>query len=673
MSFYVITLLAMLTNYCICSDVNVGVPRGHLQPLGAHRDPDPVPEFTAENYPTPEEFWKKFVKPSKPAVFRGAAKEFAGYTKWTDEYLAKNYGDLELRLEGRKEKFGRTPYGILGLGRDTMANFISQYHDPDYHGYIVTELPYPMFQEAGVLPFMTCGTFKHRMVEVDLWMNGGNASSILHKDAFNTMNCLVNGTKDWKLIALSEEKNIYKAWESAPAHGGYSKINVKSVDLKKYPKVANVPWQFTRIEKGDCLFLPKGVYHNVLSYGSHNLAIALLFSRFDRYKKRSLDFSDCDNVTKTTLPLSNFIVDWEYPGKGDLSMGNADLENVRMNMIHNTNKAGKFLLKTLIKAVKSIYSEKDKQFSINYATEAYKYLTGGADELTRDMIRNFTKKQLRVAALCYERVHPTNADWHEYNAISPDNVLETMRIYFKKNKGQLTRKQFLKIYVDGLEGSPVFGNRFFDIIAGKGADSVTKKQFKAKQAEALKPYFDRQIEGEEAAAPEEFGRARPEDEDLGDVDEIAEKERSERRKRFAEEGINEDRLEQEVEGDNSSKEGDNTSKEGGKSSKSREESSKVREDSLEEGDEPLEGEDGLAEEGGESSEEGEEPSEEEEDMSDEEEEPTGEEDKDGEEGEDKDAEEGTGKDDDEGTGDNEQKPKEVVGDISNDESKHDEL
>ena len=516
--------------------------RGHLEPLGSHRDPEQVPEFKRGNYPKPEEFWKNFVKPSKPAVFRGGAGDWVGFTKWTDEYLVKNYGDSELRLEGRKEKYGRTPYGALGVGRDTMENFVKNYHDPDHKGYIVTELPVPMYQEAGVLPFMTCGTFKHRMVEVDFWMNGGNASSVLHKDAFNTMNCLLNGTKEWKLIELKHEKNIYKASEAAPAHGGYSKINVHSVDLNKYPKVAKVPWQYSKLEKGDCLFLPKGMYHNVLSSGSNNVAVALLFSRFDRYKKRDLDFSDCDNVTQVSKPLSDFIVDWMYPGKGDLSMGNADLEDVRIDMLGNLNKKGIYTLERLTKAVYEIYSEKDYKFAKNHAKKAYEILTDGKSALTREMISRLSKEKLRVAAMCFERVDPSNAPWNEYNQINPEAIQEAVLKHLNKKNEPLSRDVFLKIYVNGVEGSPVFGNRLFDIIAGENEDSVTVKVAKERLDLALQPYFEHQVEGEEAATPEIYRNAKkPEDYDEGDVDRMATEETNERQRRFRKE------IEEEVE------------------------------------------------------------------------------------------------------------------------------
>ena len=546
---------------CFSSKLEENLQQGHLQPLGSHMDPEQVSEFTRGNYPTPKEFWKNFVKPSKPAVFRGGAGDWVGFTKWTDEYLVENYGDSELRLEGRKEKYGRAPYGALGVGRDTMENFVKNYHDPDHKGYIVTELPVPMYQEAGVLPFMTCGTFKHRMVEVDFWMNGGNASSVLHKDAFNTMNCLLNGTKEWKLIELKHEKNIYKAWEAAPSHGGYSKINVHSVDLKKYPKVAKVPWQYSKLEKGDCLFLPKGMYHNVLSSGSNNVAVALLFSRFDRYKKRDLDFSDCDNVTQVSKPLSDFIVDWMYPGKGDLSMGNADLEDVRERMYGGLNKKGIYTLKRLTREVREIFQEKEPHFVKDYAKKAYNQLVGGHGEITRDVIRDFSKEKLRIAALCFERVHPSNAPWQEYHMISPNYLKEVFLKHLKKNKGKLSREAFLNVYVDRLEGSPAFGNKFFDVLAGKGAVEVTQKDAKNKLGVALEKYYQHQIEGEEAAAPDIYKNAKkPENYDEGDVDKLNREEQLRRAKRYLDEEMDD---EKEFDGENDDDENDQRGEEMG--------------------------------------------------------------------------------------------------------------
>ena len=137
------------------------------------------------------------------------------------------------------------------------GNFIDNYHKDDNNLYIVSELPTPMWPDVTVIPPLTCGLLKDRLVEVDLWMSGGGTKSILHKDAYNAINCLYNGTKEWKMIEYKYEDKIYKAWEPPQMVGGFSRINVRAVDLLKYPKVAEVPWSFVTVNAGDCLFLPK--------------------------------------------------------------------------------------------------------------------------------------------------------------------------------------------------------------------------------------------------------------------------------------------------------------------------------------------------------------------------------------------------------------------------------
>lgn len=137
------------------------------------------------------------------------------------------------------------------------GNFINNYHKENNNLYIVSELPTPMWRDVTVIPPLTCGLLKDRLVEVDLWMSGGGTKSILHKDAYNAINCLYNGTKEWKLIEYKYEDKIYKAWEPPQNVGGFSRINIQQVDLLKYPKVSEVPWSIVTINAGDCLFLPK--------------------------------------------------------------------------------------------------------------------------------------------------------------------------------------------------------------------------------------------------------------------------------------------------------------------------------------------------------------------------------------------------------------------------------
>ena len=89
------------------------IPPGHMKPFGDHMDPLPLEE--TENIPDAKTFFEKYVLEMRPIVFRNAAKKFRAFTEWTEDYLVKNYGDLEIRLENKLEKEGYTPSGAKGL------------------------------------------------------------------------------------------------------------------------------------------------------------------------------------------------------------------------------------------------------------------------------------------------------------------------------------------------------------------------------------------------------------------------------------------------------------------------------------------------------------------------------------------------------------------------------
>ncbi len=74
----------------------------------------PMPLEETEEIPDAKTFFQEYVLPSRPIVFRGAAKKFKAFSKWTEEYLVEKYGDMEVRLENKLEKEGYTPVGAKG-------------------------------------------------------------------------------------------------------------------------------------------------------------------------------------------------------------------------------------------------------------------------------------------------------------------------------------------------------------------------------------------------------------------------------------------------------------------------------------------------------------------------------------------------------------------------------
>ena len=202
MNNYPILLLCILQTFTDRIDANI--PVGHGQVLGKHRPAEGHVD-QLDNILAPPLFWEKYASQRKPVVFKGAAKTFPAFQLWTDEFLIENFGNLEVKLEAKKEK-DKIPIGEKGLGRDTIRSYLNDYKGKD--SYVVSQLPDPMASHVDVLSCLSCGTFVERIMEADLWLSSGGTCSLLHRDADNAINCLLNGTKDWILIDPKYEDKV---------------------------------------------------------------------------------------------------------------------------------------------------------------------------------------------------------------------------------------------------------------------------------------------------------------------------------------------------------------------------------------------------------------------------------------------------------------------------------
>ena len=107
-------------------------------------------------------------------------------------------------------------------------------------------------------PLHVMWNMRSKISEINFWMSGGGSRSRLHRDAFNAINCQLNGTKYWIMVPNNQTKNVYFVASSKYEMGGLSPVNADAVDLKKYPRFRNVPWGITVVEAGNCIFIPGG-------------------------------------------------------------------------------------------------------------------------------------------------------------------------------------------------------------------------------------------------------------------------------------------------------------------------------------------------------------------------------------------------------------------------------
>ena len=62
--------------------------------LSAGRPPSPVPSVSRLS---PEAFLSTYARRGRPVVIRGFAADVAAVSKWTPDYFAARYGDLEVQ------------------------------------------------------------------------------------------------------------------------------------------------------------------------------------------------------------------------------------------------------------------------------------------------------------------------------------------------------------------------------------------------------------------------------------------------------------------------------------------------------------------------------------------------------------------------------------------------
>ncbi|XP_035694225.1 uncharacterized protein LOC118428307 [Branchiostoma floridae] len=495
----------------VCGSVtgDSAIPVGHLQPLGGHRPPD-VPIDELHTIPHPREFWDKYVKHEKAVILRGAAKNSPSFTLWTDEYLKDKYGKLEVRLEGKREKHSWLPIGVKGIGRDTIEHFLDTYHDSD--AYIVSQLPTDMYHEVLVQPCLTCGSFRNSLVEIDLWMSSNGGSSILHKDAFNAINCLYNGTKHWKMIERKYEPLIHKAWEPSREIGGYSEVNVHQVDLLQHPNMAKVRWSNFTIHAGDCLYLPKSYWHQVESVGDVNLAVALLFARLEEF-----DDSDCDTQKVEYTPLSDFQVMWDWPGFGNMTMGHMDLEmGAREQLYEMVEESDEGLTQDFIfQLLKLEMPEFDDEFLLEKAERGFAALdVNSKGSLDSDDIKALDWDTLRAFILEFENQEPSNTELFEYSYTTAEEIMDMILKLVKKN-GQLTRSDFIHAYMTQLGGTEKFGTEVFDrLVEGQDEDMIKIQDLTVEKLEyalenwliRIKPEMTPEMDEEYQERMKEFDR-----------------------------------------------------------------------------------------------------------------------------------------------------------------------
>ena len=371
-----------------------GSPKGHLRPLGHSDFLDTWDgEIDALDDLTAKRFWNDYVKPRRPLVLRGAARDHPAFSLWKDDaYIVEHFGHFKVKIEDKNEDrltdhCGHKRHGerivcerVERPYRETFMNisrFMRRYRRPNYDHYVISQMPDAMQEDIHVVPGTNCGSrdplerqhmpllqrhpWMTQVYEANVWINhneGRNfSSSVIHYDMNQQMMCLYDGEKEWITWETESQIDHIPMWfdNYVKAHRkGYesddSPIDPERVDLERFPLFAKARWTNTTMRAGDCMYLPAYHLHYVRSTG-RNIAGMYMWSTEDEFEQAS-----CEDVpTQTGVPLARYDIIWDFPGHADhvgfnrVKMGYTDWKREsRAKLVHRLGARSEVRWKDLL-------------------------------------------------------------------------------------------------------------------------------------------------------------------------------------------------------------------------------------------------------------------------------------------------------------------------------------
>ncbi|XP_065176613.1 uncharacterized protein LOC135806366 [Sycon ciliatum] len=258
----------------VSSGESAGVPLGHMQPLGSHREPSvdiPVIDYV----PNSVDFYERFVRRRQPVLMKGAAKPMPAYTRWPRDphYLRDKFGDSLFKVEMRKS-FDNSPYERVVMN---LSEFLDRYEKEDI--YMDTPAIHSAILDDVTIPMcMACPELKNSIVSSHLLFSSGGTSSSYHFDGSDNLLSLLSGRKRVIFVDVAYHNHSYV--NDYVLHQPISPINPDAVDLLKFPRFKDVPYGVIEMEAGDILYNPSLISHHVRSYDSPNIAVNIWFEIF---------------------------------------------------------------------------------------------------------------------------------------------------------------------------------------------------------------------------------------------------------------------------------------------------------------------------------------------------------------------------------------------------------
>ncbi len=245
--------------------------------------------------PIPRDFVENYVRPERPVVFRGLAREWVACRNWTEDYLRRVYGSSMMRVLITQDS--AVTYGRKGTSDRylTLSQYFDELRDENrslpYLSTTWDQLPDSLRSEVQTPSICRDASW----VRYKFWVGRKGTVAPLHRDSPQNLYAQLHGHKRFYLIPAKQTRQVYPRWQTL---GIFCDVDVENPDLDRFPRFSEAAISYCDLDPGDVLFIPSWWWHQTRAM---DLCIAVNFWWADgalAWKIRTID------VAKQILGIS---------------------------------------------------------------------------------------------------------------------------------------------------------------------------------------------------------------------------------------------------------------------------------------------------------------------------------------------------------------------------------
>lgn len=210
-----------------------------------------------------EEFVRDYLRTNRPVVISDGARDWTATQTWSFEYFRGLNSDFTITLEEGNVMQEKTTFRSVSF-REYLNEIESPAQNNGRIAYLSVFELFKRFPELkNDVDFGIMSKHKVRNHAAG-WIGPGGTVTGYHIDWADNIFAQIVGRKFIKLVSYDQSNRMYPS-RKYDSNTLMSSVNADDYDQTRFPEFARVEAQYTYLEPGEMIFIPRGCWHHVRS------------------------------------------------------------------------------------------------------------------------------------------------------------------------------------------------------------------------------------------------------------------------------------------------------------------------------------------------------------------------------------------------------------------------